>query len=178
VRVRDPATGQLAPHGESGEIEIKCASQLLSYLDNPDATAQAYTPDVFFKTGDLGYTVSDTQFVFQTRMGDSMRLSGFLVNPAEIEHAIEALPGVQACQVVGATQGTKILPVAFVILYAGSQADPLRWATECKRTMAGYKVPVHFEVVSEFPTIQSANAVKILKNKLREMASEILARKT
>jgi acyl-CoA synthetase (AMP-forming)/AMP-acid ligase II len=75
VRVRDPATGQLARHGESGEIEIKCASQLLSYLDNPDATAQAYTPDLFFKTGDLGYTVSETQFVFQTRMGDSMRLS-------------------------------------------------------------------------------------------------------
>jgi fatty-acyl-CoA synthase len=68
------------------------------------------------------------------------------------------------------------LPFAFVILYAGSQADPIRWATECKRTMAGYKVPVHFEVVSEFPTVQSANAVKILKNKLREMASEILAR--
>ena len=176
VRARDPATGQLAPHGESGEIEIKCASQMLSYLDNPDATAQAYTPDIFFKTGDLGYTVSDTQFVFQTRMGDSMRLSGFLVNPAEIEHTIEALPGVQACQVVGATQGTKILPVAFVILYAGSQADPARWATECKRTMASYKVPVHFEVVSEFPTVQSANAVKILKNKLREMASEILTR--
>ena len=177
VRARDPATGQLAPHGESGELEIKCASQMLAYLDNPDATAQAYTPDVFFKTGDLGYTVSDHQFVFQTRIGDSMRLSGFLVNPAEIERTIEALPGVQACQVVGAVQGTKILPVAFVILREGAQADPAQWTAECKRTMAGYKVPVHFEMVNEYPTVQSANAVKILKNKLRDMASEILARK-
>jgi len=177
VRARDPATGQLAPHGESGELEIKCASQMLAYLDNPDATAQAYTPDVFFKTGDLGYTVSDHQFVFQTRMGDSMRLSGFLVNPAEIEHTVQALPGVQACQVVGAVQGTKILPVAFVILREGAHADPAQWTAECKRTMASYKVPVHFEMVNEYPTVQSANAVKILKNKLRDMASEILARK-
>ena len=176
VRVRDPATGQIAAHGESGEIEIKCQSQLLNYLDDPDATAQAFTPDVFFKTGDLGYTVSDHQFIFQTRMGDSMRLSGFLVNPAEIEQAIEALPEIQACQVVGATQGTKILPVAFVLLKPGTQADPTAWMTECKRTMAGYKVPVRFEVLTEFPTIQSANAAKIQKNKLRDLAGELLAR--
>jgi fatty-acyl-CoA synthase len=40
--------------------------------------------------------------------------------------------------------------------------------------LAGFKVPVHFEIVTEFPSVQSANAVKIQKNKLREMADQIL----
>jgi fatty-acyl-CoA synthase len=104
-----------------------------------------------------------------------MRLSGFLVNPAEIEQAVEALSGVKACQVVGGTVGTKTLPVAFVILQDGAQADPLNWTAACKREMAGFKVPVLFEVVQTFPSVESANAVKIQKNKLRDMADVLLA---
>lgn len=175
VRVRDPASGQILPNGESGEIEIKSPSRMTGYLDNPEATAKAISEDGYFKTGDLGYCVSDRQFVFQTRMGDSFRLSGFLVNPAEIEQVVETLPGVKACQVVGATLATKILPVAFVILQPGASADPAGWTAECKRRMAGFKVPVRFEVLTEFPSITSANAVKIQKHRMREMADQLLA---
>lgn len=175
VRVRDPETGKVLPHGESGEIEILSPSRMVEYLDHPDATRTAFTEDGYFKTGDLGYSVSDHQFVFQTRMGDSMRLSGFLVNPSEIEQTVEALPGVQACQVVGATQGTRILPVAFVLLQPGATADPAGWAAACKQHMASFKVPVRFEVLDAFPTVESANAVKIQKNRLRDMADQLLA---
>lgn len=175
VRARDPETGRILPHGESGEIEIKSPSRMVGYLDNPQATAKAITDDGYFKTGDLGYTVSDRQFVFQTRMGDSFRLSGFLVNPAEIEQVVETFPGVKACQVVGATVGTKILPVAFVILQPGATADTATWTAECKRRMAGFKVPVRFETLEEFPSVVGANGVKIQKNKMREMAEQLLA---
>lgn len=175
VRTSDPETGMTLKQGESGEIEIYSPSRMVGYLDQPEATAKAITADGYFKTGDLGYAISDRQFVFQTRMGDSMRLSGFLVNPAEIEQAVEKLQGVKACQVVGGTLGTKILPVAFVILQEGAHADPEGWTQACKRLMAGYKVPVRFEVVSVFPSVESANAVKIQKNKLRDMADALLA---
>ncbi len=174
VRARDPSTGRIVSEGQSGEIEISSPSRMVGYMDNPDATAGAITDDGYFKTGDLGYTVSDRQFVFQARMGDSMRLSGFLVNPAEIEQTIENFDGVRACQVVGATKGTRILPVAFVIMQPGAQANPEAWTTECKRLMAGFKVPVRFEVLTEFPAIESANAVKIQKHKLRDMADLLL----
>lgn len=175
VRVSDPDTGAILAHGESGEIEINSPSRMFGYLDNPQATAKAISADGFFKTGDLGYSVSDRQFVFQARMGDSMRLSGFLVNPIEIEQAVETLPGIKACQVVGATLGTKILPVAFVILNDGAQADPEGWTAECKRRMAAFKVPVRFEVLTAFPSIESANAVKIQKHRMREMADKLVA---
>ena len=177
VRTTDPSNGQVLAFGESGEIEISSPSLMVGYLDNPEATAKAITTDGFFKTGDLGYAISAQQFVFQARMGDSMRLSGFLVNPAEIEQTVESLPGVKACQVVGGTIGTKTLPVAFVILHEGAQADPVGWTASCKRDMAGFKVPVLFEIVTSFPSVESANAVKIQKNKLRDMADALLAKR-
>ncbi|RSE82713.1 AMP-binding protein [Achromobacter denitrificans] len=175
VRARDPATGQVLPHGQSGEIEILSPSLMQGYLDNPDATGSALTADGYFKTGDLGYTLTPRQFVFQTRMGDSLRLSGFLVNPVEIEQLVETLPGVRACQVVGASQSGKTVPYAFVLLQDGAQADPAGWTAACKAAMAGFKAPAGFTVLDAFPSVESANSVKIQKHRLREMADALLA---
>lgn len=175
VRTRDPETGQVLPHGQSGEIEILSPSLMQGYLDNPDATRAAVTEDGYFRTGDLGYTLTPRQFVFQTRMGDSLRLSGFLVNPVEIEQVVETLPGVRACQVVGATRNGKIVPYAFVLLHDGAQADPVGWTAACKAAMAGFKAPAGFTVLDAFPSVESANSVKIQKHRLREMADAMLS---
>ncbi|WP_313619756.1 AMP-binding protein [Achromobacter sp.] len=175
VRARDPETGQILPHGQSGEIEILSPSLMQGYLDNPEATRAAVTEDGYFKTGDLGYTLTPRQFVFQTRMGDSLRLSGFLVNPVEIEQVVESLPGVRACQVVGATRNGKIVPYAFVLLHPGAEADPAGWTAACKAAMAGFKAPAGFTVLDAFPSVESANSVKIQKHRLREMADAMLS---
>ena len=55
VRARDPASGAVLPHGESGELEILSPSLMRGYLDTPEATGRACTEDGYFKTGDLGY---------------------------------------------------------------------------------------------------------------------------
>ncbi len=175
VRARDPASGQVLPQGQSGELEILSPSLMQGYLDNPEATRGALTDDGYFKTGDLGYALGPRQFVFQTRMGDSLRLSGFLVNPVEIEQLVETLPGVRACQVVGATYKGKTVPYAFVLLRDGAAADPAGWIAACKAAMAGFKTPAGFTVLDEFPSVESANSVKIQKHRLREMADAVLA---
>lgn len=175
VRARDPESGAVLPPGQSGELEIRSPSLMLGYLDNPEATARAFTDDGYFKTGDLGYALSEQQFVFQARMGDSLRLAGFLVNPAEIEQVVESLPGVRACQVVGATRADKTVPYAFVLLQPGARADAAGWTAACKGVMAGFKVPAGFTALDAFPSIESANSVKIQKHRLREMAEALLA---
>ncbi|MNY47462.1 3-hydroxybenzoate--CoA/4-hydroxybenzoate--CoA ligase [compost metagenome] len=108
-------------------------------------------------------------------MGDSLRLSGFLVNPVEIEQVVETLPGVRACQVVGATSKGKIVPYAFVLLHQDASADPAGWTAACKAAMAGFKVPAGFTVLDAFPSVESANSVKIQKHRLREMADAMLS---
>ncbi|GAA4338242.1 AMP-binding protein [Pigmentiphaga soli] len=175
VRARDPESGELLATGQSGELEIRSPSLMQGYLDDPQATAKACDEDGYFRTGDLGYALNDRQFVFQARMGDSLRLSGFLVNPAEIERVVEALPGVRACQVVGAVHDGKTVPYAFVLLHASARPDAQGWRAACRKAMAGFKVPVAFTVLDEFPSVQSANSVKIQRYKLREMAERLLA---
>jgi fatty-acyl-CoA synthase len=87
------------------------------------------------------------------------------------------LPGIAACQVVAAQWHQKIVPVAFVLLSDQRAGSSEQWQAECKRRLAGFKAPVHFEVLDEFPTVLSANSVKIQKHKLREMAQALLDKK-
>lgn len=174
VRARNPESGAVLPHRQSGELEIRAPSTMVGYLDQRDATANAFTDDGYFRTGDLGFTVSDRHFVFEARMGDSLRLSGFLVNPAEIEVIVDSLPGVAASQVVGASTGGRLVPFAFIVLQPGAEANEQKWREICKKRMAGFKIPVGFHVIDAFPTVTSANATKIQRGKLREMADEIL----
>jgi fatty-acyl-CoA synthase len=89
LAVCDPDTGMALPHGASGELWIDAPSRFVEYLDNPSATARAIDADGMFRTGDLAH-LTDLGFIFEARIGDAMRLGGFLVSPEEIEAVIQA----------------------------------------------------------------------------------------
>ncbi|QIM71112.1 acyl-CoA synthetase [Bordetella trematum] len=173
VRAIDPQTGAVLPHGATGLIEILAPSLMAEYLNDPQATRQAISADGYFRTGDLGQTVNERQFLFQGRDGDQLRLGGFLVSPREIEHFIEALPGVAAVQVVGAEQHGKTVPVAFV-RPAGGPLDEQAIISACQRAMAKFKVPRRVVFVDAFPMVQSANSNKVQKHVLRRQAQDLL----
>src|SRR6516164_3224960 len=83
------------------------------------ATKRAIDADGMFRTGDLA-RLAGTGFVFEARIGDAMRLGGFLVSPEEIEAVIQAQRGVAGVQVVAASrEGADPVPVAFVLPAAG-----------------------------------------------------------
>jgi len=172
VRAWDATRGVL-PHGEIGEIQVLSPCVMAGYLDQPDATAKAFTADGYFRTGDVGETVDARHFIFHARLGDALRLSGFLVNPAEIEAVVDTLPGVATSQVVDVGDGKRV--IAFVLLQPGAAVDEIAWKSLCKQRMAGFKVPARFVALPEFPTVASANAVKIQRARLREMAQAIVA---
>lgn len=171
VRACDPETGRALAHGEPGELEFKVPdSGMIEYLFNPDATARAFRPDGYFRSGDLGYTLADGRFVFLSRMGDSLRLGGFLVDPREIEDVIQGFEGIRQAQVVAIETDRGNRPVAFVIMDEGAGLDEDAAKEFTARKLARFKVPVAFHVVDDYPKTVSANATKIQKAKLREMA--------
>ena len=176
VRARDTESGQILPQGAVGEIEIKAPSLMKGYLGNASATAQAIDAEGYFRTGDLGHTVSDRSFVFHARRGDFLRLGGFLVNPQEIQQFIESLPGVASCQVVGATHAGKAVPVAFVIAASGESLDEAPILAACRARLAGFKVPRCVGIVTAFPVVESANSNKIQRGALQKMAQALLDR--
>ena len=172
VRVVDPETGAVLPIGEAGALEVAGPSLFTRYDGNPDATAAAFTEDGFFRTGDLARLEPDGAFEFLGRMGDVLRLGGFLVNPAEIEEHLQAHPSVHAAQVVaiGTPQGMRA--VAFMILSEGHSCDEGALLAHCG-SLARYKQPVRFVAVEAFPITESANGVKIRRTDLRRMAEAL-----
>ena len=174
-RVRDPATGRVLEAGEQGELELRGPSLFCEYFGNPEATQEAFTADGWFRTGDLAYREVDGRFCYVTRMGDVLRLGGFLVSPQEIEAVLEGHPAVGGAQVVGATLGTEPVAVAFVLASGGEAPDEQAVRDFCKARLAGYKVPRRVFVVAEFPTTASANGTKIQRAKLRELAQQRVA---
>ena len=175
VRVRDTATGALLGPGQPGELEFLAPrSRMVEYRDNPEATRQALDAEGWFRSGDLGSTTADGRFVFLSRIGDALRLGGFLVSPAEIEDVVQGAPGIAACQVVAVPGKTGLVPVAFVLLRDGASLDERAVIAHVAARLARYKVPVRVAALDAFPVTPGANATKIQKARLREMAGALL----
>ena len=172
VEVRDPETGAQLPVGVSGELYLTGPSRFLEYAGNPQATAETITPDGFVRSGDLGYLTEDGGFVFETRMGDGIRLGGFLVNPAEIDAWIERHNSVAACQTVGIEVSGKTRPVSFVVPAGPEEVDESDLLDHCRQGLAGYKVPVRVLPLAQFPTTDGPNGKKIQRSALRALAEE------
>ncbi|MGJ7609047.1 AMP-binding protein [Variovorax sp. LT1R20] len=170
-RIADPVSDVPKTQGEQGELQLRGYNVMTGYLNNPSATAVAFTADGWFKTGDLAVAEGDT-FCYLARLKDSLRLKGYLVDPTEIEDLLCQHPGVLAAQVVGVLQpGEGDVAVAFVRA-AQQPASESELLAYCRAGIAGFKVPRRIVALDEFPQASGPNGVKILKNVLREMAAE------
>jgi fatty-acyl-CoA synthase len=175
VRARDPESGEVLPHGTAGELEFQVPSRMVGYFENEEANRAASTDDGWFRSGDLGHTTPDGRFVFIARLGDALRLSGFLVSPAEIEDVLQQHASVQAAQVVGVDTAAGVKPVAFVIPTAGAVFDEPALIAHCAARIAKFKLPLRVCALDTFPVTPGANATKIQKAKLRERAQALLS---
>jgi len=175
VRVRDPETGALLGPGQPGALECAGPSLMVGYYGNEAATAQAMTADGYVRTGDLAQLDGRGGFTFLSRMGDVLRLSGFLVNPLEIETHIQKLPAIADCQTIAVPRPEGVRAVSFVILRPGAALDEAATIAHCRHGLANYKVPLRVFAVDDFPKTPSPNGFKIQRGKLREMAERLLA---
>ncbi|MCW5730668.1 MAG: AMP-binding protein [Alphaproteobacteria bacterium] len=175
ARVRDPDSGEILPAGQAGELELKGPSVMAEYFGDAAATRAAFTADGYLKTGDLARMEPDGRFTFLTRMGDVMRLGGFLVSPAEIEAEIAGQPGIAAAQVVAAATSAGPRAVAFVLLDPGARLDEAALQAHCRVRLAAFKIPARVIALDAFPVTESANGVKIQRARLRQMAEAALA---
>ena len=157
-----------------GELQCAGPSLMVGYYGNDVATAAAMTPDGYVRTGDLAVMDGRGGFTFLSRMGDVLRLSGFLVNPLEIETHIQQLPGIEACTAVALPRPEGVRAIAFVILARGAALDEAGVVAHCKRGLANYKVPLRVFAIEDFPKTPSPNGFKIQRNKLREQAEALL----
>jgi fatty-acyl-CoA synthase len=172
VRVADPETGAPLDPGVEGELQFRGPNVVDAYLGDDGSTrAAAFTDDGWFRSGDLGTMVADGVFGYVCRMGDALRLRGFLVDPAEIELRLAAHPAVHTARVVGAPGpdgGT--VAVGFVVPDEGTAPDPGELREWCAAELAAFKVPTAVHVIAAMPTTTGTNGTKIRAAVLREWA--------
>jgi acyl-CoA synthetase (AMP-forming)/AMP-acid ligase II len=172
VRAVDTTTGRPVPAGEAGELQLRGPSVLGAYLE-PDAdVAPPMTDDGWLRTGDLGTVESPGAFVYLARLGDALRLAGFLTDPAEIEQHLLRHDAVTGASVVGARSETGAdIAIAFVTLATAADEEAL--LEHCRRGLANYKRPARVIIVDSFPVVDGANGVKIRKADLRAQAAAL-----
>ncbi|WP_327654682.1 AMP-binding protein [Streptomyces sp. NBC_00483] len=173
VRVVDPETDDPVRPGAQGELQLRGPNVVDAYLGDPEAAERAFTADGWFRTGDLATLAEDGAVEYVCRMGDVLRLRGFLVDPAEIEQRLAAHTAVRTAKVVGA-RGEDGAPqaVAFVVLDTPTGPEGLReW---CAQGLARFKVPAAVHVLDRMPTTSGTNGTKIRAAALREQAQQLL----
>lgn len=159
--------------GESGIMWIKGVrgiSLFHEYLNNPQATAEAFDQRGWFKTGDRVTPWADGTLVFEGRDRDMLRVGAENVAESEIERVVQASGIVIEVAVVGKPHPMlDEVPVAFVIPHP-DRPDPAQQLLEaCRARLASFKVPDEVIVVEEFPRVTLG---KIDKKELRRQLKE------
>ncbi|BBO22151.1 MAG: malonyl-CoA synthase [Burkholderiales bacterium] len=169
VRVVDDSDRPL-PAGEIGHIQVRGENVFAGYWRMPEKTREEFTPEGYFRTGDLGRFDADGYLAIIGRDKDLIITGGLNVYPKEIEEAIDALPGVAESAVIGLPHSDFGEAVTAVVVRGKASATTSGEAiiAELKGRLAGFKVPKAVLFVDELPR----NAMgKVQKNLLRQRFS-------
>ncbi len=170
LRIVDDA-GQPCATGEIGHVQVRGPNVFSGYWQMPEKTAEEFTADGWFKTGDVGRVDAKGYLTLIGRSKDLIISGGFNVYPAEVESFLNQLPGVGESAVIGVPHEDFGEAVVAVVTARGPiQPDAL--ITALKDRIAGFKVPKRVIVAPELPR----NAMgKVQKKLLREQHADLFA---
>ena len=153
--------------GEVGEIEFRGPNVFTGYWRMPEKTAEEFTADGFFRSGDLGRIGEDGYVSIVGRGKDLVISGGFNVYPKEVELLIDKLDGVTESAVIGLPHpdfGEQV--TAVVVREPGADVPAGQAVIEAlKQELAGYKVPKQVFFAEELPRNSMG---KVQKSVLRE----------
>ena len=172
LRVLDDA-GQPLGVDEIGGIQVQGANVFKGYWRMPEKTAEEFTADGYFKTGDVGKIDARGYVTIVGRSKDLIISGGYNVYPAEIEGFINDMAGVAESAVVGVPHPDfGEVGVAVVIAKPGAKLDPDAIVADLKSRLANFKIPKRCFVVPELPRNTMG---KVQKNLLREQHKSLFA---
>jgi malonyl-CoA/methylmalonyl-CoA synthetase len=173
VRIRDDK-GNPVRAGEIGGIEVKGPNVFKGYWRMPEKTAEEFTTDLFFKTGDVGKIDETGRVTIVGRSKDLIISGGYNVYPAEVEGYLNEWPGVAESAVIGVPHpdfGEAV--VAVLVAKPGVALEPQAAVEALKGQIANFKVPKRVLVVADLPR----NAMgKVQKNVLRDTHRQLFSR--
>ena len=173
IKIVDPLTGLVVPHGTPGEFCTRAYSVMLGYWNEPEKTAEVLDAAGWMHTGDLAEMDEAGYVNIVGRIKDMIIRGGENVYPREVEEFLYTHPDVVDAQVIGVPDekyGEEL--VAWVRLKPGAPeltAESLR--EFCTGRLAHYKIPRYVRVVDEFPMTVTG---KVRKVQMREESVKLL----
>ena len=130
------------PPNERGEIAIRSAANINGYWRNPEATAAAFTPDGYIKTGDIGYLDEDGYLFIVDRKKDIIIRGGENISAAEVEAALYGSEGIAEAAVFGAAdERLGEVPIAILHRREGSSITEEELRTFLASRLSAFKIP-------------------------------------
>jgi malonyl-CoA/methylmalonyl-CoA synthetase len=170
-------SGQSCGPNEIGGIEVRGPNVFKGYWRMPEKTAEEFTKNGWFKTGDVGRWGGETSagkvpndyLCIVGRNKDLIISGGYNVYPKEIESFIDDMDGVEESAVIGIPHkdfGEAVM--ALVVLKPGIKLNGQAMIDALKTKIANFKVPKRIEILESLPR----NAMgKVQKNVLRQQYS-------
>jgi fatty-acyl-CoA synthase len=168
IKIIDPESGRIVPHGTPGELCTRGYSVMLGYWNNDAATRDAIDDAGWMHTGDLATMDAEGYVNIVGRIKDMIIRGGENVYPREIEEYLLTHPDVVDAQVIGVPSekyGEEVMAWVRVRPNAEVTADALE--RFCSGRIAKYKVPAYWRFVDTFPMTVTG---KVQKYRMREMA--------
>ena len=154
------------PFGMPGEICIKGPQVMSGYWNRSEETNQFFTPEGYFKSGDIGTMSPEGYVQIVDRKKDMIVVAGFKVFPNEIEELISSMPGVRECAVIGFPHRKLGEIVKAYIVKDKLDLTEAQVIQYCKEQMSSYKRPRKIAFIDEMP---KSNVGKILRRHLRDL---------
>ncbi len=170
ARIIDPENDTPVGTDEIGVLEVRGENVFSGYWQMPEKTAQEFTPDGYFITGDLAKQDADGYIHIVGRDKDLIISGGFNIYPKEIELVLDEQTGVLESAVVAAPHadfGEGV--VAILVAQSGQSIDIDAVKTEVAKTLAKFKQPKKYMVLDALPRNTMG---KVQKNVLREQVAD------
>ncbi len=164
VRIVDPDTLDDVEVGKQGEIWFRTKQLMKGYHNKPEATAEAVTPDGWFRTGDIGRLDEDGYLFVEDRIKDMIITGGENVYSIEVERILAEHPAVVEVAVFGVPDEKwgEAVKAVVALQEETPETELIGWARE---RLAAYKCPKTVDVVEALPRNPTG---KILKRDLRQ----------
>ena len=146
---------------------------MVGYFKQPDATADVFDPDGFFRTGDMGQMDENGFLSITGRIKEMLIISGENVFPREMEEVLNRHPAISDAAVIGQKDPSRgEVPVAFVELIEGETVDLAEVRAFCREVLPPYKVPRDIRVLEALPRNPTGKIQRRALHPLLEPASE------
>jgi malonyl-CoA/methylmalonyl-CoA synthetase len=154
---------------EIGEIQVKGANVFSEYWQKPESTAESFTPDGFFKTGDIatmdklgGYRILGRNSV------DIIKSGGYKISALEIEEVLRTYPGIDDCCVLG-VENEEWGELVSAAIVCKDDFDTKALNAWMREQMPAYKTPRAYHRLAELPRnamgkVTKKDVVNLIKN--------------